>query len=212
MSDGSPVGPAGAAIRPLAPGDLAALQAVRAAAFAPVFASFRALLGAGIAEIALAEADADQARLLAEIAAGGSGHELLVVTLDQEVVGFVAFTIDAGRGIGEIGLNAVHPAHQGRGLGTWMYGQVIARMAERGMALATVGTGGDPGHAAARRAYAKAGFGTALPSIHLYRLLADRADRPSRAGDADPPPPGAAAVPGGGPDLGAPDLGSERRD
>jgi hypothetical protein len=39
------------------------------------------------------------------------------------------------------------------------------------MALATVGTGGDPSHAPARRAYAKAGFGPAIPSLTLYRLL-----------------------------------------
>jgi hypothetical protein len=44
-------------------------------------------------------------------------------------------------------------------------------MKERGMALATVGTGGDPSHGPARRAYAKAGFGPAIPSISLYKLL-----------------------------------------
>jgi hypothetical protein len=44
-------------------------------------------------------------------------------------------------------------------------------MKEFGMALATVGTGADPSHAPARRAYEKAGFGAALPSVSLYRLL-----------------------------------------
>jgi hypothetical protein len=39
------------------------------------------------------------------------------------------------------------------------------------MAVATVSTGGDPSHAPARRAYEKAGFGPAIPSVSLYKLL-----------------------------------------
>jgi GNAT superfamily N-acetyltransferase len=65
----------------------------------------------------------------------------------------------------------MHPQHAGRGIGTWMYAQVLAQMKESGMALATVSTGGDPSHAPARRAYEKAGFGPAIPSLSLYRLL-----------------------------------------
>ena len=34
-----------------------------------------------------------------------------------------------------------------------------------------VGTGGDPSHAPARRAYEKAGFGPAIPSLYYYRAL-----------------------------------------
>jgi hypothetical protein len=52
-----------------------------------------------------------------------------------------------------------------------MYGEALARMKALGAALATVGTGGDPSHAPARRAYEKAGFGVGIGSVHLYRLL-----------------------------------------
>ena len=52
-----------------------------------------------------------------------------------------------------------------------MYELVLERMREQGMLLATVGTGGDPSHAPARRAYEKVGFGPALPSVWLYRRL-----------------------------------------
>lgn len=158
-------------IRPFEPSDLPALQRIRQAAFEPVFRSFREIVGAEIAAIAFAHADAEQARLLDDICAAGSGHRVLVATVGEEVVGFVSFTVDTGRRTGEIGLNAVHPNHAGRGLGTWMYGRVLARMKELGVALATVGTGGDPSHAPARRAYEKAGFGPALPSVYLYKLL-----------------------------------------
>ncbi len=48
---------------------------------------------------------------------------------------------------------------------------MLARMRELGAEVATVGTGGDPSHAPARRAYAKAGFGPALPSVYAYARL-----------------------------------------
>jgi GNAT superfamily N-acetyltransferase len=161
----------GATIRPFEPGDLPAMQRVRQAAFAPVFRSFRAIVGEEIAALALAQADAEQAKLLDDLCAAGSAHHVLVVTLGDELIGFASYTVDAATRTGEIGLNAVHPAHAGRGVGTAMYEHVLARMKALGMALATVGTGGDPSHAPARRAYAKAGFGPAIPSITLYRLL-----------------------------------------
>jgi GNAT superfamily N-acetyltransferase len=158
-------------IRPFESPDLPALQHIRQAAFEPVFRSLREIVGAEIAAVAFARAEADQAKLLDDICAAGSGHHVLVVTINGEIIGFVSFTTDAERRIGEIGLNAMHPDHAGRGLGTWMYRHAMARMKELGMALATVGTGGDPSHAPARRAYEKAGFGPAVPSLHLYRLL-----------------------------------------
>jgi len=158
-------------IRPFAPADLPALQRIREAAFAPVFRSFRVAVGPEIAALAFAHADSDQAQLLNDICAAGSAHTVLVVVIGQETVGFISFTLDADRRTGEIGLNAIHPNHAGRGLGTWMYEHILVRMKALGAALATVGTGGDPSHAPARRAYEKAGFGPAIPSFHLYRLL-----------------------------------------
>lgn len=163
--------PSDPSIRPFRPEDLPAMQQVRQAAFKPVFRSFRQIVGEEIFSLAFAHADAEQAQLLEDLCQAGSGHQVLVALIDGAVVGFASFTLDAGKRIGEIGLNAVHPDHAGRGIGTRMYGQIMARMKECGMALATVGTGGDPGHAPARRAYGKAGFGPALPSVFLYKLL-----------------------------------------
>lgn len=158
-------------IRPFQPDDLDALQAVRAAAFVPVFESFRQVVGPRIAAVAFAHAEAEQARLLADLTAPGSGHEVWVAVAGYAVLGFVSLSVDEATRVGEIGLNAVHPDHAGRGLGTRLYRHALARMKARGMRVATVGTGGDASHAAARRAYAKAGFGPAIPSLHLYRLL-----------------------------------------
>ena len=158
-------------IRPFRPEDLPALQRVRRAAFGPVFRSFAELVGERITSIAFAHADAEQAQLLDELCRAGSEHQVLVATSDGVIVGFVSFTMNVDRRMGEIGLNAVHPDHAGRGIGAKMYEYVLSRMKERGLALATVSTGGDPSHAPARRAYEKAGFGPALPSLSLYKLL-----------------------------------------
>ena len=163
--------PADRRIRPFEPGDLPAMQRVRQAAFAPVFQSFREIVGEEIAALAFKHADAEQAKLLDDACAAGSAQQVLVVTIGGAVVGFVSFTLDAATRQGEIGLNAVDPSYAGQGIGTWMYERVLAEMKAGGMALATVGTGGDPSHAPARRAYEKAGFGPAIPSVYLYKLL-----------------------------------------
>jgi GNAT superfamily N-acetyltransferase len=158
-------------IRTLERGDLPVLQGIRRAAFAPVFASFRSIVGDRIAALALADADAEQARLLDDICAPNSGQTVLVVEVEGVTVGFVSYSIDAAKRTGEIGLNAVHPDSAGMGIGAWMYDYVLAQMRELGMVLAVVGTGGDDSHAPARRAYEKVGFGPAIPSVYLYKLL-----------------------------------------
>lgn len=161
----------GLTLRPFVPADLAALQRLRAAAFKPVFASFRAIVGDDIARHAFARAEDAQAGLLDDICREGSGHVVLVAEVGGEVAGFVSHTLDAATRTGEIGLNAVHPDHAGRGIGTAMYAHVLDLMRHAGAAVTVVSTGGDPSHAPARRAYAKAGFGPALPSVTLYRAL-----------------------------------------
>lgn len=159
-----------ACFRPFAPEDLPALQVIRAAAFAPVFASLRSIVGERIAALGLAGAEAEQAILLGTLAATAPG-QLIVAMADDSIIGFAAYTIDASTRIGEIGLNAIDPAFSGCGIGTAMYAFVLDLMTAQGMMLATVGTGGDTSHVAARRAYAKAGFGPGIPTVYLYRAL-----------------------------------------
>ena len=96
---------------------------------------------------------------------------MFVALIDGEIVGFVSMSLDHRNGTGEIGLNAVHPGHAGRGIGTQLYEFVLQKMRGAGMEAATVGVGGDPSHAPARRAYQKAGFGPTIPSLWMYRSL-----------------------------------------
>src|SRR5687768_16845872 len=146
------------ALRPAGADDLPRLEEVRQAAFAPVFASFRSILGEDIYNLAQAREDEAQGALLASLLAPASCWEVYVANRAGVVVGFVSLQIRKDTQVGEIGLNAVQPAYAGKGVGTEMYAFAITRMKEAGMRVATVATGGDASHAPARRAYEKAGF------------------------------------------------------
>lgn len=158
-------------IRPAHAADSERLEAIRRAAFAPVFASFRAVMGDEIYELAQRREDEAQEGLLASLVAGESGWELYVVQSGDELVGFVSVQLNQETLVGEIGLNAVDPSHAGRGIGTWMYEFAVKRMQEGGMKVATVATGADASHAPARHAYRKAGFDVEFPSVWMCRRL-----------------------------------------
>lgn len=158
-------------IRQARPEDADRLQAIRRAAFAPVFASFRSMLGHEIYDLAQLRSDEAQESLLTSLMTGDGGWALYAAQTGELVVGFVAVHLDHETHIGEIGLNAVDPVHAGGGVGTAMYEFAVARMKEAGMKVATVATGGDPSHAPARRAYQKAGFDAVIPSVWMCRKL-----------------------------------------
>jgi GNAT superfamily N-acetyltransferase len=158
-------------MRPATVADLTSLQEVRQAAFVPVFSSFRSILGEELYQLTHARADEEQGELLASLLASGSGWEVHVAEVAGTVVGFVSVQLNADKKMGEIGLNAVHPTHAGKGVGTAMYESALGRMKVAGMRVATVSTGGDASHAPARRAYGKAGFEVGVPSVWLCRAL-----------------------------------------
>jgi len=158
-------------MRPVRAGEEGRLDEIRAAAFEPVFASFRALLGDEIYDLAQKRGDDAQGPLLSWMLEGRSGWEVYAAEASGELVGFMAIKMDPATQVGEIGLNAVHPAHTGKGFGTAMYEFAVARMKEAGMHVATAATGGDASHAPARRAYEKAGFTAQIPSVWLCRKL-----------------------------------------
>ena len=158
-------------MRPVRGDDQPHLEGVRQAAFAPVFDSFRTILGDEIYDLAQAREDEAQGELLVSLLAPESDWEVYAAEMFDTVVGFVSIQLNQDTQVGEIGLNAVHPDHAGKGVGTAMYDFAIARMKEAGMRVATVATGGDPSHAPARRAYEKAGFTVQIPSVWLCRML-----------------------------------------
>jgi GNAT superfamily N-acetyltransferase len=158
-------------LRPAVAADLPRLEAIRAAAFAPIFASFRRVLGDTIYDAAQAPEDQAQPAHLESLLAEGSIWEVYAAELAGVVVGFVSLRLDRAQAVGEIGLNAVDPTRAGAGIGTAMYDFAIQRMRAAGMRVATVATGGDPSHAPARAAYRKVGFDVEFPSVWMCMEL-----------------------------------------
>jgi GNAT superfamily N-acetyltransferase len=79
-------------------------------------------------------------------------------------------TLTDGERVGEIYMIAVDPSHQRAGVGSLLTTHALDWMKGEGMRLAMVETGGDPGHAPARRTYERAGF-TPLPLVRYFREL-----------------------------------------
>lgn len=158
-------------IRPFQDRDLPRLHEIREAAYRPVFRSFRNLVGEKIAEMTLATAEDEQGEYLDRICRSGSNVEVFVVESDRQVVGFCGVALNQDTKIGEIDLNSIHPNWQNKNIGTAMYNHALDHMRQAGMQVATVGTGGDESHAAARRAYHNAGFSASIPNVIMYREL-----------------------------------------
>ena len=115
--------------------------------------------------------DGAHGELLVSLLAPESGWKVYAAEMDSTVVGFVSIQLSRDTHVGEIGLNAVHPDHAGKGVGTTMYDFALARMKEAGMQVATGATGADPSPVPARLAYEKAGFTVRIQSVWLSRKL-----------------------------------------
>lgn len=157
-------------IRPLAGDDIGDVVRLSLLAWAPVFDSFRQVLGPRIYELVYPDWRAQQREVVERYCRDAEKAPVLVAEVDGLVVGFIAYSVDLQDKTGEVELLAVHPDHQNRGIGTELNRFVLDRMRERGVALAVVGTGGGPGHAPARRSYEKAGY-TRLPLVRYYKAL-----------------------------------------
>jgi GNAT superfamily N-acetyltransferase len=159
-------------IRPLAGSDIGPVVDLSLRAWAPVFDSFRQVLGKEIYLRLYPEWGAMQAAAVERVCRD-EGMPTWVADDEGRVVGFVA--IVHGRqedepNSSEIEMIAVDPAHQRRGIAADLIAFAVDRMREHGSELAVIGTGGDPGHAPARAAYEQAGF-TPLPLVRYYKLL-----------------------------------------
>ena len=151
--------------------DEAAVVALSLRAWAPVFATIEKVIGREInlrlhgrnwrtfQEAAVRETLAEDAT------------SVWVAQRDGAVIGFVAANVvDADRRLGEITMLAVDPDHQQRGTGTQLTEFATEWLRQAGMSVAVIGTGGDPGHAPARRVYEKADY-TALPAVQYFKAL-----------------------------------------
>jgi ribosomal protein S18 acetylase RimI-like enzyme len=80
-----------------------------------------------------------------------------VAEANGAVVAFVAVTVHSPQ-LGEVHMLAVDPDHQRQGLGAALTNFATDWLASQGISVAMIETGGDSGHAPARRTYEKCGF------------------------------------------------------
>jgi len=157
-------------IRPYASGDLADIVRLSLLAWEPVFSAWRQILGPALYPIAIYPDWRQGQKEVVEKICGDEKMSAWVAVGDGQVIGFVVYELNQHNKTGEVQLLAVHPDYQNQGIGTEMNLFALDRFRENGMRLAVVGTGGDEGHAPARRSYEKAGY-TGLPLMRYYQDL-----------------------------------------
>jgi GNAT superfamily N-acetyltransferase len=157
-------------IRQFRKGDLDAVIAFSLRAWEPIFDSIREVLGEDIflrlhPDWRAGQAEAVRSSCLSE------ERDVFVAVSDGKPVGFAAVALNAfHERMGVIGIIGVDPDYQRRGIASRLTEHATEHMLRRGMDIAVVETGGDPGHAPARAAYEAAGF-TVLPISRYFRLL-----------------------------------------
>ena len=150
--------------------DLDAIVQLSLLAWEPVFQSLEKVLGHNIFALLQPDWRAGQAKGVASTCKDREKFTTLVAEVDGVVAGFLAYTLNHEEKTGYVDLLAVHPDYQHRDVGTALNTPALEKIKESGMKLAVVETGGDPGHAPARRAYEKAGY-TLLPIARYFKDL-----------------------------------------
>jgi len=158
-----------AAIGEYKPSDEELVVGLSLRAWAPVFAAVEEMLGSELFVRLRGDWQVGQAAAVREVLADPD-QRVWVANVDGEPVGFVAARLERDSGVREIYMIAVDPDAQGQGVGTALTGVATDWLRRSGMRVAMVETGGDAGHAPARRVYEKAGY-TPLPAVRYFRAL-----------------------------------------
>ncbi len=152
------------------PIDLTDILELSILAWEPVFAAWLRILGPQLYPVAIYPDWRKGQREEVEKIVADEKMITWVAVVDSMVTGFVTIELNDTTKIAEVQLLAVHPAHQNHGIGTELNLLALQKMKDAGMRMAVLGTGGDEGHAPARRSYEKAGY-TGLPLVRYYKEL-----------------------------------------
>jgi ribosomal protein S18 acetylase RimI-like enzyme len=110
-----------------------------------------------------------QRKAVESVCADESFHVWVAVEAAR-TAGFVALRLHAEDRMGEIYMIAVDPDFQRRGIARALTEHSLAWLQQAGMTTVMVETGGDPGHAPARRTYESAGF-RLFPVARYFKKL-----------------------------------------
>ena len=127
-------------------------------AWEPVFESLRVALGPAVFR-AFYRGDwrAAQQRAV-ESVCSDENVSVWVAVEQSRIAGFAALKLHPEDRMGEVYMIAVDPDFQRRGIATRLMSHSVDWFKQAGMSIVMVETGGDPGHAPARRTYEAAGF------------------------------------------------------
>jgi ribosomal protein S18 acetylase RimI-like enzyme len=157
-----------AQVRPFVISDIKEIVELSLLAWEPVFESFENVLSSRIFSILYPDWRKSQAEGVEGACRATDKYHTLVAELDGHVVGFIAYELKGT--MGEVVLLAVLPEFQKQGIATQLNQAALDAMKAAGMKIAVAETGGEDGHAAARRAYEKAGY-TGLPLVRYFKDL-----------------------------------------
>ncbi len=139
-------------------------------AWEPIFTAWEHILGPDLYPIAIYPDWRKSQQEAVEKVCQDENITTWVAEVQGKVVGFIAYQLNDTTKTGEVHMLAVHPEYQNHGIGTELNLLALQKMKQSGMRLAALGTGGDEGHAPARRSYEKAGY-TGLPLVRYYKKL-----------------------------------------
>lgn len=156
-------------IEPYQPSQLDALIRLSLRSWAPVFDSIQNAMDVEVYRELHPDWRMSQHKAV-ESACAAPGMKIWVAIDAGSVAGFVAVRLHAESHLGEIYMIAVDPDFQRRGIGAALTEFALSFMKSAGMSVAMVDTGGDPGHAPARRTYESQGF-RLLPIARYFKKL-----------------------------------------
>jgi len=146
-------------------GDVVELSLI---AWEPVFESFERVLGPRVYSLVWPDWRKSQREGVEGACKAKDRYHVLIAEFDGRVVGFIAYELKGETG--DVVLLAVHPKFQKRGIATQLNQAALAEMKAVGVKMAVAETGGEDGHAPARRAYERAGY-TGLPLVRYFKDL-----------------------------------------
>ncbi|MDX1566981.1 MAG: GNAT family N-acetyltransferase [Longimicrobiales bacterium] len=149
-------------IRPFAETDIGDVVDLSLRAWEPVFDSLEEAMDADVYAHFYPDWRVTQAEAVRNACTDDDVHVWVALAREgpeeEAVAGFVALKLHGEDRMGEIYMIAVDPEHQRRGIARNLTSHSMQWFEDQGMAVVMVETGGDPGHAPARRAYESAGF------------------------------------------------------
>jgi GNAT superfamily N-acetyltransferase len=157
-------------IEPYGSGHLDAVIRLSLRAWTPVFESIQNVMNADVYQAFYPDHWRISQQKAVEDVFNSEDTKVWVAIDAGSTADFVAVKLHLEDSMGEIYMVAVDPDFQGCGIGSALIEFALAWMKEAGMSIAMVETGGDPGHAPARRTYEKLGFGLSAVARYFKKL------------------------------------------